>query len=343
MASQGKTGPPPNPATIFDVARAHQLPYILRAGVDLGVFTAIAQGSHTAAEIAGACKASERGTRILCDSLTVMGLLTKSGNSYSLTPDSAFFLDSRSPAYFGKALKFLLHHKHLDNLEKLTETVRRGGASGDEDTFAAEDPIWVDFARGMAPMMVPAAQAMAQLLLPPLAGKAAPKILDIAAGHGTFGITVARQIPGAQVYAVDWANVLEVARENAQAQGVGDRIHLLPGSAFAVDFGNGYDAALVSNFLHHFDAPTNESLLKKVRDSLNPGGQLIILEFVPNEDRVTPPPAAIFSMTMLSNTPRGDAYTFAELAAMCRNSGFEGPRQVPLLPMPQSLVVAHKA
>ena len=281
MASQEKTGPPPNPA---DVARAHQLPYILRAGVELGVFTAIAQGSHTAGEIAKACNASERGIRILCDSLTVMGLLSI-GNCYSLTPDSAFFLDSRSPAYFGKALKFLLHHKHLANLEKLTETVRRGGASGDEETFAAEDPIWVDFARGMAPMMVPAAQAMAQMLQPALAGKAKPKILDIAAGHGTFGITVARQVPSAQVYAVDWANVLEVARENAEAQGVGDRIHLLPGSAFAVDFGNGYDAALVTNFLHHFDAPTNESLLKKVRDSLNPGGQLIILEFVPNEDR----------------------------------------------------------
>ena len=341
MASQGKTGPPPSPAMIFDVARAHQLPYILRAGVELGVFTAIAQGSHTAGEIANACKASERGIRILCHSLTVMGLLTKAGNSYSLTPDSAFFLDSRSPAYFGKALKFRLHHKHLANLEKLTKTVRRGGASGDEETFAAEDPIWVDFARGMAPMMVPAAQAMAQMLQPALAGKAAPKILDIAAGHGTFGITVARKVPSAQVYAVDWANVLEVARENAQAQGVGDRVHLLPGSAFAVDFGNGYDAALVTNFLHHFDAPTNESLLKKVRDSLNPGGQLIILESVPNQDRITPPPAAIFSI-MLSNTPRGDAYTFEELAAMCRNSGFEGARHVPLLPMPQSLVVAQK-
>ena len=343
MASLGKTGPPPNPAMIFDVARGHQLPYILRAGVELDVFTAIAQGSYTAAEIAKACKASQRGIRILCDSLTVMGLLTKAGNSYSLTPDSAFFLDSRSPAYLGKALKFLLHHKHLDNLEKLTETVRRGGASGDEETFAAEDPIWVDFARGMAPLMVPAAQAMAQMLQPALAGKAAPKILDVAAGHGTFGITMAKQIPKAQVYAVDWANVLEVALENARAQGVDDRIHLLPGSAFAVDFGNGYEAALVTNFLHHFDAATNESLLKKVRDSLNPGGQLIILELVPNDDRVTPPQAAIFSMTMLSNTPRGDAYTFAELAAMCRKAGFEGARQVPLQPLPQSLVVARKA
>lgn len=342
MATQGKTGPPPSPAAIFEAARAHQLPYILRAGVELGVFTAIAQGSHSAAEIGKTCNASERGVRILCDSLTIMGFLTKAGNNYSLTADSAFFLDNRSPAYLGKALKFLLHPHHLENLDKLTETVRRGGASGTDDTFGPEDPIWVDFARGMAPLMVPPAQAIAQILKPVLAAKPEPKVLDLAAGHGTFGITVAQQIPNAQIFAVDWSNVLEVARENAQARGVGSRVHLLPGSAFEVDFGNGYDAALVTNFLHHFDPATNESLLKKVRNALNPGGHLVILEFVPNDDRVTPPPAAIFSMTMLSNTPRGDAYTFAELAAMCRNAGFDGARLAPLEGLPQSLVVARK-
>jgi 2-polyprenyl-3-methyl-5-hydroxy-6-metoxy-1,4-benzoquinol methylase len=341
MSSQGKAGPPPNPAAIFEAARGHQLPYILRAGVELGVFTAIAQGSHTAVEIGKACNASERGIRILCDCLTIMGFLTKAANNYSLTPDSAFFLDSRSPAYLGKALKFLLHPHHLKNLEKLTETVRRGGAESNDETFAPEDPIWVDFARGMAPMMVPAAQAIAQLLQPILARKAAPKVLDVAAGHGTFGITVAQQIPNSQIFAVDWANVLEVARENAQVRGVGSRVHLLPGNAFEVDFGNGYDAALVTNFLHHFDPATNESLLRKVRKALNAGGQLIILEFVPNEDRLTPAPAGMFSITMLSNTPQGDAFTFPELAAMCRNAGFDGARLLPLEGLPQSLVVAQ--
>src|SRR5215469_7549633 len=149
MGFQGESGPPPNPARIFETARAFQLPYILRAGVELGVFTAIAQGSHSAAEIGKACNASERGIRILCDCLTIIGLLTKAGNSYSLTPDSAFFLDNRSPAYLGNALTFLMHRQHLENLEKLTETVRQGGATVTADTGDPEDPIWVDFARGM--------------------------------------------------------------------------------------------------------------------------------------------------------------------------------------------------
>ncbi len=110
-----------------------------------------------------------------------------------------------------------------------------------------------------------------------------------------------------------------------------------------MDYGAGFDAILLTNLLHHFDPATNEKMLKKVHAALNPGGQVIILEFVPNDDRVSPPGAAMFSLTMLGNTPQGDAYTLAEYTAMCRNAGLETPRQIALPPTPQALVVARKA
>jgi precorrin-6B methylase 2 len=342
VAAQGKPGPPPNPAAIFEAARGYQDSFVLKAGVELDVFTAIAKGSRTPAELAKACNASERGVRILCDALTVLGFLSKTGSAYSLTPDSAVFLDSRSPAYLGKAFKFLLNPAHMKNTERLAEAVRRGEGGTAHNGLGAEDPMWVDFARGMAPMMAPSAQAIAQHLQSALAGTPTPKILDIAAGHGVFGVTVAQQLPNAQIYAVDWANVLEVAGENAQARGVGTRHHLIPGSAFDVDYGSGYDAALLTNFLHHFDVATCEQLLKKLWKAMNPGAHLVILEFVPNEDRVSPPIPALFSVTMLSNTPRGEAHTFAELGKMCSNAGFEGARLVGLEGMPQSLVLARR-
>jgi len=343
MSAQQASATPPNPVKIFETVQGYQRAFVLKAAVDLDVFTAIAQGSHTVAEIAKACAASERGVRILCDSLVILGFLSKSETRYTLTDDSAFFLDSRSPAYMGKALKFLLHPTQLKNVEALAETVRRGSCTPDQDTvLSADDPLWVDFARGMAPIMYPAAQAIAGLLQPALAGRPAPKVLDIAAGHGVFGVTVAQQLPKAEIYAVDWASVLEVAQENARALGVASRHHPLPGSAFTVDFGAGYDAVLLTNFLHHFDPPTNESLLKKIHAALIPGGQVVILEFVPNDDRVSPPMPAMFSMTMLSNTFHGDAYTFAELGGMCGNAGFEEVKLVGLESSPESLVVARK-
>jgi 2-polyprenyl-3-methyl-5-hydroxy-6-metoxy-1,4-benzoquinol methylase len=342
MSAQQAPGTQPNPMQIFNTVQGHQRAFALKAAVDLDLFTAIGKGSHTANEIGKACNASERGVRMLCDVLVVMEFLTKTGDDYALTADSAFFLDSRSPAYMGRAFKFLMHPTQLGRFEQLGNAVRNGG-SVDDGSLAPNDPIWVDFANGMAPLMVPAAQAMAGLLFEELHSRPSAKILDIAASHGLFGITVAQRLPKAHVYALDWANVLEVARKNAAQQGLADRYHLLPGSAFDVEYGSGYDAILITNLLHHFEPADNEKMLKKAHAALNPGGQVIILEFVPNDDRVSPPGAAMFSLTMLGNTPHGDAYTLAEYAAMCRNAGLDTPRQIPLTPMPQSLVVAQKA
>jgi 2-polyprenyl-3-methyl-5-hydroxy-6-metoxy-1,4-benzoquinol methylase len=333
---------PPNPALIFGTVQGYQRVYALKAAVDLDLFTAIAKGSHTAAEIATACNAAERGVRILCDALVVMGFLTKAVNHYSLTSDTAFFLDSRAPAYLGRAFKFLMHPVQLAHFEQLGAAVRKGGTPDDQGTLAADDPIWIEFAKGMAPMMVPAAQAMAGLLGAELGSRPRVKILDIAASHGLFGITVALKLPQAEVYALDWANVLEVAKENAAKHGLAGRYHLLPGSAFDVDYGAEFDAILITNLLHHFEPAANEKMLKKAHAALNPGGQVVILEFVPNDDRVSPPVPAMFSLTMLGSTPQGDAYTLAEYGTMCRNAGLEEPQLVPLDPMPQSLVVARK-
>jgi ubiquinone/menaquinone biosynthesis C-methylase UbiE len=327
---------------IFNTARGFQNAFVLKTGVDLDVFTTIGKGKRTAAEIGEACAASPRGVRVLCDALTVLGFLDKTGNAYSLQPDTATFLDRSSPAYMGDAFRFLLHSSQLRNTERLADAVRKGQGGSAYDGLGPDDPMWVDFARGMATMMFPMARAIAGHLKPALAQKAAPKILDIAAGHGVFGITVAQAVPSAQIYAVDWANVLEVARENAVAHGVGERHHLIPGSAFEVDYGSAYDAVLLTNFLHHFDKAACERLLRKLWNAMNPGAHLIILEFVPNEDRVSPVESAMFSVTMLSNTPAGDAYTFAELEEMCAHAGFTETKLMTLEGLPESVVLSRK-
>ena len=121
--------------------------------------------------------------------------------------------------------------------------------------------------------------------------------------------------------------MLEVAYANACIAGVGERFERLPGSAFDVDYGGPYDAVLLTNFLHHFDVPVCVDLLKKVRAALKPGGVSATLEFVPNEDRVSPPMAAGFSLTMLVTTAAGDAYTFRQLAAMHRRRASDGSKR----------------
>ena len=154
--------------------------------------------------------------------------------------------------------------------------------------------------------------------------RGARKVLDIAAGHGMFGITLAQRNPQMRMVGLDWAPVLEVAKRNAHKAGVADRYSTISGSAFDVDFKWGADLVLLPNFLHHFRSEVNVELLKKVHGALAVGGRVAIVEFVPNEDRVTPAEAAAFALTMLNSTPEGDAFTFRELQQMCLDGGFRG-------------------
>jgi ubiquinone/menaquinone biosynthesis C-methylase UbiE len=175
-----------------------------------------------------------------------------------------------------------------------------------------------------------------------LEGKSGPmRVLDIAAGHGLFGIEIAKQNPQARVTGLDWAKVLEVAVDNARKVGVADRYDLLPGSAFEVDFGGPYDVVLLTNFLHHFDVPTCVGLLKKVHAALRPGGRAATLEFVPNEDRVSPPMPAGFSLTMLATTAAGDAYTLSELTSMYTDAGFKAITAHPIPMSPHTVVMGE--
>ncbi|HEY6119161.1 MAG TPA: class I SAM-dependent methyltransferase, partial [Pyrinomonadaceae bacterium] len=321
----------PSPQLFFQTVNSYQRTEALKAAIELNIFTAIGEGNSSAQEIAKRCDASERGTRILSDFLCVMGFLNKQDGKYTLTPDSAVFLDQKSPAYLGGAIEFMLSPTLKDGFNDFAAVVRKGGTLSEEGgTVAPDHPVWVKFARAMAPLMAMPAQLIAKLVDPDANQEL--KILDIAAGHGLYGIAFAEKNPKAQIVALDWPNVLSVAKQNASKAGVSDRYSTIEGSAFEADFGSGYDIVLLTNFLHHFDVPTCEGLLKKVHGALKPGGRAVTLEFVPNEDRISPSDAAAFSVMMLGSTPAGDAYTFSELERMARNAGFSRSELHPLPP-----------
>lgn len=328
-----------SPELFFQTVNAYQRTAVLKTAIELDVFSALAGDGGTAEEVASKCATSVRGTRVLCDVLTVFGFLEKSGSAYRLTPDSAMFLVRQSPAYLGGTVEFLASDRIVQNFEGLTSAVRKGTVPDDSNTVTVENPVWEKFARAMLPMMAMPAQAIAGIL--GASGNGPLKVLDIAAGHGIFGIAIAQQNPQAEVFAVDWPKVVAVASGNAAAMGVGARHHAIPGDAFTVDWGAGYDVALVTNFLHHFDAETCVAFLRRVHAALAPGGRIAVLEFVPNEDRVSPPIPAAFALLMLAGTASGDAYPMTELTKMLEDAGFRDVGRH-ALDGPQTVVTATR-
>lgn len=338
MQSGNKTEEPLTPGLVFDMLQAHQRTAALKAAIELDVFRAVGEGPGDVASIARHCAASERGIRILCDFLTIYGVLVKEEGRYRHTPTSAAFLDPRSPSSLASIAQFLANPDMRRPFDDLADIVRAGRTDLPGDgSVEPDNPIWVQFAETMAPMMAPMVGPLGAVVLD---GQTGPiRVLDIAAGHGLFGIEIAKQNPQALVTGLDWAPVLRVALDNARRAGVQDRYDMLPGSAFEVDFGGPFDAVLLTNFLHHFDRPTCVGLLRKVHAAMQPGGRVATLEFVPNEDRVSPPMPAAFSMTMLATTPAGDAYTLSELTAMYGEAGFGNVTAHPIPMSPHTVVM----
>jgi hypothetical protein len=159
-----QAGAPPSPQLFFETVTAFHNTEALKAAIQLELFTAIGEGNTAADSIARRCQASERGVRILCDALVIMGFLKKGGSNYSLTQDSAIFLDQRSPAYIGGSIRFLLSPPSLEGFRELTAAVRKGGTVIDHNSTQPEHPMWVDFARAMAPLMKMPAELIAKQL-----------------------------------------------------------------------------------------------------------------------------------------------------------------------------------
>jgi hypothetical protein len=325
-----------SPDLFLDAVLGYQKTAAVKAAVALDLFTAISQASGDLRRVAAQTGASDRGLRILCDYLTVQGFLEKDRDRYRLTRSTETFLTTSSQAWMGSVVDFIAPPEMISLwLDDPVAYVRNGGSVGLAN-LAPEHPVWVKFANAMVPLIRPAAQAVAA----EVGGWPTPpySVLDIAAGHGIFGISVARAVPRVEVTAIDWQAVLEVAARNAEQAGVSERYRTIPGSAFEVDWGDNFDIVLLTNFLHHFDEETCVGLLMKARNCLRPNGKVLAVEMVPNEDRVSPPFASNFSFMMLGSTPRGDAYTVRQFEVMARKAGFPATAVKALPPSPMSLV-----
>ncbi len=271
-------GAKPSPERIFATLTAFQQTEALKAAIQLDIFTKIGEGANDASSLAKAIGASERGVRILCDYMTIFGFLSKENNRYGLTQDSAVFLDRRSPAYMGAMSNFLASDMHRKSFGALAEAVRKGGSAvPDGDNTRPRDDFWVEFARSMGGLALPGAEFIAALI--GAEEKKPCKVLDIAAGHGMYGITIARRILTRRL--LPWIGPRCWSGERKrQAAGVAERC-ARGGKRVRGRLREGYDYVLLTNIFHHFDPAGCEKLMRRVHAALKPGGKAITWSLCP--------------------------------------------------------------
>jgi hypothetical protein len=323
----------------MQLAWGYAPPLIIEAALQHGVFDRLGQGPRSLGQLVAEAGTSPRGLAALLDALVGLQLLARDGDAYALTPESAAFLVSSQPGYRGP---FFRHHREqlLPQWLQLADVVRSGRPAASTNRVREGQDYFARFVESLFPGSYPAACALGEHLGIPQAA-ASVSVLDIGAGSGVWGIALARQSPHVCLHAVDWPRVLEVTRQVAARHGVADRLSVVPGDIFEVNFGNGHQVAILGHILHGEGPPRCQQLLQKTLAALAPGGVLAIQEFMPDDDRTGPSLPLMFAVNMLVNTEAGSTYTFAEMGAWLRAAGYMNPRLLDV-PGPSPLVLADK-
>jgi len=297
-------------------------------------------GPKTTTEIAAATGASERGLRAILGALVGIELLTKSPDGkFSLTPESAAFLVSSKPSYFGGFIRHTSSQLIPKWLE-LSEIVRTGKSNvhvNQESTGAA---FFQEFVSDLFPLSYPVTQALATELK--LDAATSPiSVLDLAAGSGVWGIGLAQRSKQVRVTAVDWPGVIDITQKTATRFGLADRFTFVPGDLGTANFGTGHQVATLGHILHSEGEPRSRALLKKTFAALAPGGTIAVQEFLVNDERTGPPVGVLFGVNMLVAGDQSDVWSFNEIAGWLKESGFTNPRTLET-PGPSPLILATK-
>ena len=330
-----------DPGSLMQMMQGMQVSGIYKAAVELDVYTKIAAGASTVSAIAKAIECPERSTRILLDALSAIGLLAKSGTSYALTPVTEQFLVQGKPTYIGDLTKVFGSPVMWSAAERLSDAVRNDGTVMPEHAETPSYSFWETFARSTAAMAAPAAMALDGMLAKWFEGKGTVRVLDIAAGSGFYGYTLAKR-PNVQLTTLDWPNVLVETKRWAERLEVDrNRVRYIEGNLFEVDYQGPYDLILLSHVYHHFDAQTCASLTKRVAAALAPGGRIAVQDFL-YDPKLEQPMGALFAVTMLMSTRKGETYSPSDYAAWFEGAGLEPAGVHPSAGMPTSFLFADK-
>jgi SAM-dependent methyltransferase len=308
-----------SPEKVMQLTGGAQATAVVGTAAELLVFTRLEAGAMTPDELATAVKISPRGARVLLDALLALELVSLSAGRYSNAPVSSAFLVEGKPGSLAGLARVSLHG--MANWTKFKDGVTTGKPVAAELTDTPDLPFWHVLVPAIAPLAMPAAHAVVQRL--DIARKGPIRILDVGGGSGIFSAVLLGANREAKATQVDWPTVNGIAREFVAKHGVVDRFATVDGDIHTTDWGNGFDVAIYSNIAHQESPAQNIAAFRKFRAALQPGGTLVISDFIARDDRSGPPHALLFAGTMMLATREGSTWREADYRAWLAEAGFK--------------------
>ncbi len=328
------------PSRIMRMASAFQESCLLFAASDLGIFGKLAElGSAESHQLAELLQLDDRGTQLLLDACTAIGLLRKTSDQYENSPESAAFLVPGQRGDLSGALRY--NRDVYSAWGKLAELARTGHPVEEPELHLGDDPART---RSFVMSMHGKALAMAQPVLSMLHLTGRKQLLDVGGGPGTFSALIAKQHPDIRCTVLELPAIAALAKDLIQRQGASEQVQLLPGDYHTAEFPSGNDVVLLFGMLHQESVETIRDLLARAYQALLPGGSLYVLDMMTDATRTNPPFSAMFAVNMALTKEHGWVFSDNELAEWLTQAGFHEVSIRPLpQPMPHWLASASKA
>jgi SAM-dependent methyltransferase len=323
------------PGALVELSGSYWQSCALHAAVKLDLVTRLDEAPRSVDELADLLQGSARGIGALLTALCAMGLAVKSGARYAASPDARRWLSKRSDAYLGH---IILHHHHLvASWGRLDQAVVSGRPV--RDRSAVSEAAWREsFLMGMFAL----AMATAPRLIPALDLADRRRLLDLGGGPGTYAIQFCRAHPQLTAAVFDLPASRAFAERTIDRFAMGERVAFIPGDYHTDEIPGRYDVAWLSHILHAEGPEACLALLRKAVSALEPGGLVIIHEFILDDAEEGPLFPALFSLNMLLGTEAGRAYSQRQLVEMLRAAGATRCERVPVqTPNDSGLVVGH--
>jgi SAM-dependent methyltransferase len=299
---------------ILELAMAFQRSRVLLTASELDLFSVLGTERRSAVEVARAIGADPRGTDRLMHALCTLGLLEKQGDRFANTAAAARFLVRGAPEYMGG----LMHAVHLwDSWGTLTPAVRMGGSVLGAPV-GERGEAWLS---AFIAAMHWRGQQHARTIVGRLDVSGVSRMLDVGGGSGVYAMAFAQAKAGLSAVVLDLPQVIALTQRYIRAEGLEERVTTRGGDYLVGDLGEGYDLVFLSAILHSNSPAENQALIRKAAAALNPGGQLVVQDFIVDEDRTGPPFAVLFALNMLVGTAAGDTYTESEVRGWMAAAG----------------------
>jgi len=310
-----KTHEMTDPAQLVEMANAFKLSRIILTANELGVFDLIPEAGISSSAVAELLNSHPRATDRFLNALVALGLLIKQGETFRNTSFGSQFLVKNSPAYLGG---LSLSNQTWKTWSTLTEVLFTGSTIAMESLINDRTEEWRE-------SFIAAMHSRAAIQAMEIAGildlDSIVKMLDVGGGSGAFSFAMIRENPAIRSVIFDLPNIIPLTKKYILASGLTDHVSTATGNYLADDLGDGFDLVFMSAIIHINSPDENRLLIKQGTKALKQGGQLVIVDYIMNDDRTEPVPGAFFALNMLVGTLHGDTYTETEVRSWMQNAG----------------------